>query len=171
MKIWLENIPYKIVNAYVVYEGTRKPEFIDASEEPLDLERMQDIIGADALEFDVVKVAGQMYYLVICDSMGRLRDRTPTALNDDKEAAFVGTIIVTQMCSGRISDLGLKILQENTRIATMAGRFSEKDISDLENIYVLNKVSVVSDQNEIRKARERQSFPRKKEGKIWRRKR
>ena len=164
MKIWYEDIPSNICDAYVVYEGQKRPEYINTEDKPLDLERMQEIIGADALEFDIAKMGETQFYLVICDSMGRLHDRAPTALDSDKNVAFVGTIIVVQLHSGKFSELGLGLLKAKTCVATIAGRFSEKDITDMENVYVLKDIKVISDKNEIRMAREGQSFPRKKWG-------
>lgn len=169
MKVKIEDFPKSAKCAYVLYEGTKKPEFIKNDKGPvMDLETMLKIIEADALEFDMARV-GSFYYYVICDSMGRIRDRAPTAIDKDKDTVLVGTLIFMPTNGSEFSECTLETLYANTKIATITGRFSDKDISDIENAYVMTDVKVFKER-EVAKIKETQSLPRKKSRKerMWR---
>ena len=169
MKVKIENFPRNAESAYVLYEGTKKPELIKSDKgSVMDLETMLKIVEADALEFDMVRI-GSFYYYVVCDSMGRIRDRAPTAIDKDKNTVLVGTLIFMPSNALDFAECTLKNLYSNTKVATITGRFSDKDISDIENIYVMTDVKVFEDR-EVANIKEAQSLPRKKSRKerMWR---
>lgn len=149
----------KYTEAWWIKDNGEEPAFISIMP---NIAELQSRLKCECV--DIVRVyVGTQQYMIACDDMGRLSDRPPTALDRDENVVLVGSLIVMPYMRQRFLDSKDDPLGNHVRIGHVAGRFSDKDISDVENAYFLTDVKIIrseADEIEVQKEIGGHWFPR-----------